>query len=367
MKIIVDKLLDNQMRVFSNYKNLSNEKSLIQQFNALNQEMDLLQSQLLKANQLLNDTISEKCKHELIHHQQQQMMQQRANNTNNFNQTNKPTADSSNLFRANLVPVGNETSSNFTTNMHSLWRAMSPTNIKKQNLTGSSDNLANGVNLPIRNQPQVQQPQPQQQQNRNQPMNQYVSQVNGNVSRLNDISKSIDSIYSPSSSCSSNKTPNVTMSAFKRTTELASNADESCNSTSSKEKEIQISFQPINFTNSRPKPAQMGGMVPNKSTNFKRDFIAEKKRSSIGKYPQNYYVYNLLFCWCWIFINFIVNFWIFSIKRPRNRMNTFSPYPYITRTVSSRRVSDSSAITNCHCLTIPRNSLRKPTRSTVEK
>ena len=47
------------MKIFSKYKNLSSEKTLIQQFNALNQEMDLLKLQLTKINQLLNDTIAE--------------------------------------------------------------------------------------------------------------------------------------------------------------------------------------------------------------------------------------------------------------------------------------------------------------------
>ena len=55
------------MRVFTKYESLSNEKSLIQQFNALTQEMDQLKLQLNKVNQLLNDTISEKCKQELMH------------------------------------------------------------------------------------------------------------------------------------------------------------------------------------------------------------------------------------------------------------------------------------------------------------
>ena len=59
------------MKIFSKYKNLSSEKTLVQQFNALNQEMDLLKLQLTKINQLLNDTIAEKCKQELKHHQQQ--------------------------------------------------------------------------------------------------------------------------------------------------------------------------------------------------------------------------------------------------------------------------------------------------------
>lgn len=121
----MDKLLDNQMRIFSKYKNLSNEKFLIQQFNALNQEMDLLQSHLAKVNQLLNDTIVEKCKHELMHeqHQIQQQVTTSAhrnvptsNNTSNssngtaMQQQQQPQTpeieNKSSLFRASLVPVG---------------------------------------------------------------------------------------------------------------------------------------------------------------------------------------------------------------------------------------------------------------------
>lgn len=119
------------MRVFSRYKNLSNEKFLIQQFNTLNQEMELLQSHISKANQLLNDTIAEKCKHELIHEQQQQQQQNRVSSTtimatsttqingggttpteatstaNNGQQaSNAAAANKASLFRASLVPVG---------------------------------------------------------------------------------------------------------------------------------------------------------------------------------------------------------------------------------------------------------------------
>lgn len=120
------------MRVFSRYKNLSNEKFLIQQFNTLNQEMELLQSHISKANQLLNDTIAEKCKHELIHEQQQQQQQNRVSSTtimatsttqinggrttptevtsaaNSGGQqgSNSAAANKASLFRASLVPVG---------------------------------------------------------------------------------------------------------------------------------------------------------------------------------------------------------------------------------------------------------------------
>jgi len=64
-KLIVEKLIDNQLRIFSQHSNLSNEQALIQQFNALKNEVELLKMQLCKVNQLLNDTISEKCKNEL--------------------------------------------------------------------------------------------------------------------------------------------------------------------------------------------------------------------------------------------------------------------------------------------------------------
>lgn len=90
------------MRIFAKYKNLSNEKFLIQQFNALNQEMDLLQTHIAKVSQLLNDTIADKCKHELIHEQQHSRGAERATSNSTAEVMEK-----SSLFRASLVPVGN--------------------------------------------------------------------------------------------------------------------------------------------------------------------------------------------------------------------------------------------------------------------
>ena len=68
-----------------------------------------------------------------------------------------------------------------------------------------------------------------------------------------------------------------------------------------KNSDLQVSFQPLNFTNTRPKqlngvqqPSTIqinhqqqngGNTFVTKASNFKRDIIAEKKRSSIGKYP----------------------------------------------------------------------------------
>ncbi len=86
--MIIEKLIDNQLRIFSQHTNLSNEKALLQQFNALNHELELLTIQLNKVNQLLNDTISEKCKQEInfqtieAQQQQQQHQQEPILNTN---------------------------------------------------------------------------------------------------------------------------------------------------------------------------------------------------------------------------------------------------------------------------------------------
>jgi hypothetical protein len=127
-------LLDNQIKIFSIYKNLSSEKTLIQQFNALNQEMDLLKLQLTKINQLLNDTIAEKCKQELKHHQQQMEIK---------NKKGKNHAES--LFRADLVPIGNVmTSSNTRENEQlssssNLWKL----NTNNKQNSNSNENLTN--------------------------------------------------------------------------------------------------------------------------------------------------------------------------------------------------------------------------------
>jgi hypothetical protein len=61
------------------------------------------------------------------------------------------------------------------------------------------------------------------------------------------------------------------------------------------QEDLQTSFQPVNFTNNRPKQQQQQNSAinqniqnqTNKMIKETRDFIAEKKRASIGKYPQN--------------------------------------------------------------------------------
>jgi hypothetical protein len=59
------------------------------------------------------------------------------------------------------------------------------------------------------------------------------------------------------------------------------------------QEDLQTSFQPVNFTNNRPKQQQNSAInqniqnQTNKMIKETRDFIAEKKRASIGKYPQN--------------------------------------------------------------------------------
>lgn len=59
------------------------------------------------------------------------------------------------------------------------------------------------------------------------------------------------------------------------------------------QEDLQTSFQPVNFTNNRPKQQQNSAInqniqnQTNKMIRETRDFIAEKKRASIGKYPQN--------------------------------------------------------------------------------
>ena len=54
-------------------------------------------------------------------------------------------------------------------------------------------------------------------------------------------------------------------------------------------RELPVSFQPVNFTQMR------GGNQQLPNSSFKRDSVAEKKRASIGKFPQNLNV-SLLRC-----------------------------------------------------------------------
>lgn len=265
------------MSIFSRYQNLSSEKSLTQQFNALNQEMDLLKMQLSKVNQLLNDTITDKCKHELVYHQQVQ-------NTLNKSQSSQPSGDTSNLFRASLIPISSESKSKFG----------SPSLANKQvinhanNQFNSSENLLNHSGS---------------KQNLSKSIYQaHHHQYLLNSSKINDnkiMSKSIDSVCSPASSSESsikaNSSSNNVFSAFnsingkKLTIHHQDSGDEHNKSDT---------FHPVNFTNSRPRqlhinvqqPNQNASFLPAKSQNSRREIISEKKRSSIGKFPQNYYV-----------------------------------------------------------------------------
>ena len=363
-KIIVDKLLDNQMRIFSKYQNLSNEKTLIQQFNALNQEMDLLQLQLSKVNQLLNDTIAEKCKQELIyqqqqqqqsfqHHQNQQMQQSLPKNNYHQQQPQQQQpirnpnikSDSSSLFRASLVPVGtNSVTNGDSKTVPSIWKTNSPMfthkklntnpqthhfnsneNLNSQDSKDFSHNVVNGSNSYKSLNGELNQDQNKQNSfhqhhhyyyvNNNNSNNLPVSNSNTNSGSLNSkldtnsMSKSIDSIYSPPASCSTVGSNGKGMigngsGAFNQPIKKMQHPD------TNEDSQASSSFQPINFTNNRPKqitvvhqPAQpQSFQQPNnfnqtqafvpKASNFKRDIIAEKKRSSIGKYPQNQNVFS---------------------------------------------------------------------------
>jgi hypothetical protein len=317
------------MRIFSRYKNLSNERTLVHQLNALNQEMDLLQMQLNKVNQLLNDTIAEKCKQELIHSNSSN-----SNKSNNYsNQSKAPSTNSkdqsNSLYRASLVPVVGSNS-----DQKSIWKSSSPMqkrNIVQQQSLDSSNEDYQQIHKPkLKSIHQITSQTSSKMSNNSYLTNQHQyclnnnnnnsnnnENTNGSIINLNSMSKSIDSLNMHNSSNnitnnnnmltnklfngSSNGAFNPTGSASKKTALLDLNDD--------KNNEIPISFQPVNFTNSRPKQLnglqqpstinisglvnqQMTSSFVQKGSNFKRDVIAEKKRSSIGKYPN--YVVNLV-------------------------------------------------------------------------
>jgi len=89
--------------------------------------MDQLKLQLSKVNQLLNDTISEKCKQELIYSQHQQQQTSFA-------------SKSENLFRASLVPVAAESAYQPAS---SIWKQPQQQQRPASNYFSSSiDNLA---------------------------------------------------------------------------------------------------------------------------------------------------------------------------------------------------------------------------------
>lgn len=295
------------MRIFSKFQNLSNEKSLIQQFNALNQEMDLLKLQLGKVNQLLNDTISDKCKHELIYQQQHQ---------SNQNKSQSSVNESSSLFRASLVPVGNLTNS-FTINdtkSSSIWKLNSPSlsqhskpNNQSNSHFSSTDNLL-GQSNNYQSRPNLTQAKSTYHAHHHQYYLNSNSSSNTKLNEANFISKSIDSIYSPGSSTTSSNKLNANASSINNSNGFSAfnSINTSSNNLNQTKKTAlvdmnddcnrQDSFQPVNFT-SRPKQLNSSSQqqasttyVPARGQHFKRDFIAEKKRSSIGKCPQNYYV-----------------------------------------------------------------------------
>ena len=322
------------MRIFSRYKNLSNEKTLVHQLNALNQEMDLLQIQLNKVNQLLNDTIAEKCKQELIHGNQNN------NNNKNNNSNNQPKTpsntvrdQSNSLYRASLVPVVGSLNGNSNSDQKSIWKSSSPmqkrTIIQQQNLDSSNEDYQQIHKPKLKSIHQITAQTSSKMSNNSylSNQNQYYNNnsnnnenTNGSILNLNTMSKSIDSLNMQNNSnninsnnnsiltnklfngSSSGGAFNPTGSGSKKTALLDLNDD--------KNNEIPISFQPVNFTNSRPKQLnglqqpstinisglvnqQMTSSFVQKGSNFKRDVIAEKKRSSIGKYPN--YVVNLAF------------------------------------------------------------------------
>ena len=105
LKLIVEKLIDNQLRIFSQHTNLSNEKALIQQFNALNHELDLLKIQLNKVNQLLNDTIVEKCKQELNFQSINEAQQKALNQDNQYNHRQQQQNSHEPTLNTNLNPM----------------------------------------------------------------------------------------------------------------------------------------------------------------------------------------------------------------------------------------------------------------------
>ena len=195
------------MKIFSKYKNLSSEKTLIQQFNALNQEMDLLKLQLTKINQLLNDTIAEKCKQELKHNQQQ------------FDLKNKKTKnDLESLFRADLVPTGN--TSIIATSSQLQNETMKLNTPVKNNNCNSIENLTNNQRNSTQNYSQLLTPKSSQNTKNYNPNHHYYCLNNNdsytkptsNLKLDNNISKSIDSIYTPPSSLNNinNNTKNNT-------------------------------------------------------------------------------------------------------------------------------------------------------------
>ena len=249
--------------------------------------MELLQLQLNKVNQLLNDTIAEKCKQELIYQQHTQSQHQPIVNRHSQNINNNR---SESLFRASLVPVGQSQTDLKHQSNSSVWKSSQkldqfssvenlPSEINNK-YNGNTNNTSNYVQVPIK----VNKQSPH---SSNGSSHYYYVTAN-NSSKLDpNISKSIDSIHNLNTNHSATNGLNVS-SAFnpaRKTALLDLNEDNY--------REMPISFQPVNFTNSRPSQnnlTQVTSQNRNSKENFKRDIIAEKKRASIGKYPNNFNV-----------------------------------------------------------------------------
>lgn len=309
-KIIVEKLLDNQTRIFAKNRNLANEKTLVQQYNALNQEMELLQIQLSKINQLLNDTIAEKCKQEILIQKE----------TASANSAETKSNDNGSLFRASLVPVGFSATSDevkligstpnsvgeskISTVMSANWKLSSPITVGKQQQQqqqfGSIDNIANHQTNSPANLSRVDKQQP----NSANISSMYVESRGGfeqlkqpSIDRIKsqqlnskldpNMSRSSDSLYTMANNqLNPNGYEIINLSssnriggngAFNPTTKKTALLDLNDDASS-------VNFQPLNFI-SKPKPVQPAQKLV--TTNFRREIIAEKKRASIGKYPNN--------------------------------------------------------------------------------
>jgi hypothetical protein len=341
--------MDNQLRILSNYKNLSNEKCLIQQFNALSQELDLLKMHLIKINKLLSETITEKCKQELIHEQEQQQQLKCVDlhlnsgsvvNGRGLAGQHGSYTDSSNLFRASLVPVGNINNSINVKSASSVWKLNSPNinnNKKSYETSGhfnSIDNLSiknsnPPLSLPLTNQSSkfignisgknsqngsLANPNYNHAGNENYyylKESNYIkaNMLNGITKLDHNMSKSIDSLY-PTTSSSSPKHNKEHRPISHRKTALL-DLEDHFNDTNYKSSFQPISFipnhnnqsskeifidrlqlhQPHQYQNQASSlngPLNKNSSIQTNGNNFKRETVAEKKRASIGKYPHTY-------------------------------------------------------------------------------
>lgn len=293
------------MRLLNKYENFSaGETTLMQQLTALNQEMDQLKLQLNKVNQLLNDTISEKCKQELIYTQQQQQnstqnyMQMKAQNFNSK-------SDNGNLFRASLVPIG-ATNPNIgdSTSVSSIWKTSNSPG-KQQKLNNgvqfsSIDNLADdysssnkykGNNYAQLETPRVKQQYRSSAYNPNHHYYYLNTEMQNSIKKNkldHNFSKSIDALYSGANQKFMNESSNT--GAFNYTQPKKTSLVDNCKDDY---RELPVTFQPVNFTQSRPTHNGTNQQAPPSQPKvvrdgyFKRDSVAEKKRASIGKFPQN--------------------------------------------------------------------------------